>query len=301
MTEQSQEEKRRIMMDVIGQMKGHTAPSLSQICGAIADDSGELAGSGTIIDLRGKPYLLTAEHVAARLFAQNADGSRKYPSGLCHSVGNDQRMAYIANPWHAWPDSKDIAATRLGPEMLEGTSVAPLNASRFARNTDNLNYDLYFVHGWPGKLSRFTTFFDHGVTSTSQPYGGWLTDETDWPDFDPNVHLAITYPMTDLIDERGSPANLAYPDGVSGSLLWKTNRVGAGSAWTPDMATVVGLVHRFDPVKQCLLATRIEYVKGILLFMLRSDSAFFRWNDRGRPQGDDWADWFAAEAEVRGL
>jgi hypothetical protein len=88
---------------------------------------------------------------------------------------------------------------------------------------------------------------------------------------------------------------------MSGSLIWKTNQVEAGSRWSPEMATVVGLAHRFDEKKQCLIATRIEYVKGLLLTMVRSDYAYFRWIDRGRPMGDDWADWFAAESEVMGL
>ncbi len=301
MPEQTVEEKQRIMMGVIGQMKEHTGPSLSKICGAKTENTGELVGSGTIIDLRGRPYLLTAEHVAKQLFAEATDGSRKYAEGLCHSVGNGQRMMRIAFPWYAWSKPKDIAATRIEPVVLEGTRVVPLEASRFARNTDGLDDDLYFVHGWPGKNSRFTPFFGRGIVSTSQPYGGWLTDETTWPHFDPKVHIAISYPMTKLIDESGQPAELPYPSGVSGSLLWKTNRAGGGAAWTPEMATVTGLVHRFDEDKQCLIATRIEYVKGFLLTMLRDEFAYFRWIDRGRPMGDDWADWFAAESEVKDL
>src|SRR4051812_2013059 len=95
--EQSLEEKRRILMDVIGQMRDHTIPSLSQICGAKSEDAGELIGSGTFVELRGKPHLLTAHYVAKKLFEEE-DGKRKYPSGLCHSVGNAQRMIWVTNP-----------------------------------------------------------------------------------------------------------------------------------------------------------------------------------------------------------
>jgi hypothetical protein len=211
-------------------------------------------------------------------------------------------MMRIVFPWYAWSKPKDMAATRIAPVVLDGTRVVPLKASRFAANTDNQNYDLYFVHGWPGKeKSHFTAFFERGVVSTSQPYGGWLTTETTWPMFDPAVHIAITYPMTDVIDERGVAVTPPYPAGMSGSLLWKTNWVGTGAGWTPELATVVGLVHRFDEDKQCLIATRIEYVKGFLRLMLQEEFAYFRWIDRGRPAGDDWADWFAAEKEVSGL
>jgi hypothetical protein len=299
--EQSMIEKQRIMMDVVSQLKEHTGPSLSKICGARSEDTGELVGSGTVVELRGKPYLLTAEHVAKQLFAENTDGSRKFPEGLCHSLDYGEQMAWIPFPWFTWPTPKDIAATRIDPVVLEATRVVPLKATRFADNTDSLNDDLYFIHGWPGKESRFTTFFDRGVVSTSQPYGGWLTNKSSWPQFDPKVHFAITYPMTELIDEHGQPAKLPLPGGMSGSLIWKSNRVGAKSGWTPEMATVAGLAHRFDESEQCLIATRIEYVKGLLLSMLRNDYAYFRWIERGRPMGDDWADWFAAENEVTSL
>lgn len=272
MPEQSMAEKQQRMMDAIGQMKAYTVPSLSEICGARTKDTGELIGSGTIIELSGRPYLLTAEHVARQLFAENSDGSRKFPEGLCHSLGYGERMARIAFPWFDCPTPKDVAATQIDPVVLVGTQVVPLKTTSFAYNTNSLNDDLYFIHGWPGKESHFTTFFDRGVISRSKPYGGWLTNETTWPQFDPKMHFAITYPMTELIDERGLPAELPHPFGMSGSLVWKTNRVGAGPGWSPMMATVVGLAHRFDEEKQCLVATRIEYIKELLFKMLGSNA-----------------------------
>lgn len=300
-TRQTIEEKQRIFMDVLRQMKEHTFPSLSTICGSVTDDRGELVGSGTIVELRGKPYLLTAEHVAKQLFARNTNGERKYPGGLSHSVADAERMMTIAFPWYGMSGSKDIAATRLDPVVFDGTRVVALKPTAFARNPNNFNDDVYFVHGWPAGKSRFTSFFGRAVVSESQPYGGWLTDATTWSDFDPIVHVAITYPMKDTIDERGRPASVPMPGAMSGSLLWKTNSVGAGESWTANRATVVGLVHRWDQDAQCLIATRIEYVKGFLLLMLREEFAYFRWHNRGRPSRDDWADWLAAEREVAEL
>ena len=32
----------------------------------------------------------------------NDDGTRKYPSGLCYSVGNNQPMMNVLAPWIAW-------------------------------------------------------------------------------------------------------------------------------------------------------------------------------------------------------
>jgi Protein of unknown function (DUF2934) len=110
--------------------------------------------------------------------------------------------------------------------------------------------------------------------------------------------LTITYPMTELIDERLEKTTLPLPGGMSGSLLWKTNLRRAPAPWSPDCATVVGLVHRFDEQQQCLIATRIEYVSAWLLTVLRTEYAYERWLNRGEPMGDDWADWFAAKQEV---
>ena len=42
--EQSLREKQRIFMDVLNQMRDYTAPSLSQICGAVNENTGELVG-----------------------------------------------------------------------------------------------------------------------------------------------------------------------------------------------------------------------------------------------------------------
>ena len=39
-----------------------------------------------------------------------------------------------------------------------------------------------------------------------------------------------------------------------------------------------------------------DYVKGTVNL-----GAYFSWLDRGKPHGDDWADWFAAEKDIQGL
>jgi len=54
--------------DVIDRMKDLTGSSLSMIYGCVADDAGELVGSGTIISLRGLPYPVTAHHIVMEAF-----------------------------------------------------------------------------------------------------------------------------------------------------------------------------------------------------------------------------------------
>ncbi len=297
----SDQDPMRSLLPVITAMKDHTSPSLTYICGAFADHTAELVGSGTIIELGGNPYLLTAQHVARELFSEAIGGDSKYPGGLCHFAGNGEKMMWTGPRWYSWPSPQDIAIAPVDPAELANSRITSLKATRLARNTDYLDDDLYFVQGWPTRASRFTMFGGAGILARSQPFAGWLTTETAWPSFDPTIHVAITHPMSEIIDEREQPAHLLLPNGVSGSLLWKTNHVGAKHGWTPSQATVVGLVHRFDQDAQCVIATRIEYVKGLSLTMLREQYAYDRWFNRGHPINDDWADWFVAEKAVTSL
>ncbi len=212
---------------------------------------------------------------------QEEDGKRRYSSGLRYYVGNEYLMASMPNRWYSMPEPMDIAATQLGSVLLKGASVETVDVSRFAIDSDDANDDLYFVHGFPGKRSYFSILLGNVVYSTSQPYGGWITQATGWQDFDPKLHIAITFPMMEALDEHGQAATidefgqartLPNPNGMSGSLLWKTNRRGVPVGWTPDKATVVGIIHRFNADNHCLIATRIEYVKNLLLSMHEEDS-----------------------------
>ena len=67
------------------------------------------------------------------------------------------------------------------------------------------------------------------------------------------------------------------------------------------MARVIGLVHGFNHDWRCLVVTRIEYVKGMLLHALRSDFAYSRWVERGNPLWEDLEDWTAAENAIHDL
>ena len=302
------EQQDLLLRNVISQMKQFTEPALSNICGAKSCDSAELVGSATIVELAGSPYLLTAEHVA---FPKDRIGNPiEYSHGLFHFVGDGMTMLQIATPWNAAPAPLDIAVILRRPNRLDAEDVTSLSPTTFSRSTSDLDDDLYFLQGWPQQTSRFVSIEDPGVVSKLLPYGGYLTSETTWDLFNSDMHVAITYPMREYIDlsrepatvdECGRPKRLPHPEGLSGSLLWKTNVRRAGAAWEPKLATVVGLVHRFDQDGQCLIATRIEFVREFLLTTLRKEHAYYRWHDRGRPTRDDLVDWLDAEIRIKGL
>jgi hypothetical protein len=279
-------------------MKELTGPSLSQICGNLDKTTGEYIGTGTLISIHNGLYLITAQHVAAEMFKEGNSG-KQYPLGLSHSIGNGNLVLNIQNPWTAWASPVDVAATRIPTDGLEG-NVVSVSARHFALHTQSLEDDLYFVHGYPGVRSRFTAFEGRGVVSTSLPYGGWLCD-SGWSEFDPKMHFAITFPPDKLVDEQRTSTSLPHPGGMSGSLVWKSNRLRSGAGWSPNDARIVGLAQRYDQDKQCLVVTRAEYVKGLLVQLLRSEYAYFRWIKRGRPSDDSLDDWVAAEFSIPNL
>jgi len=288
-------------MDVVKEMKEFSAPSITQICGNFDELTGEIVGTGTFFRLRDADYLLTAQHVVGKLYEANIDGSRKYGAGLSHSIGNDQAMLNVAHPWITWKLPYDLAVTRLDPTILEVSDRIPLTVEQIALNSHTLDAnDVYFIHGFPGKQSHFTALCGRGVISKSLPYGGWL-ESSSWTDFDDSIHFAISFPPIEIIDERGKATTLPDPHGLSGAVVWKTGIGTADSNWSPRMATVIGVVHRHDQASRSLVVTRIEYVKGLLLYKLRSDFAYFRWLERGRPLWDDLVDWVAAEQSITNL
>jgi Protein of unknown function (DUF2934) len=294
------EEAKQVWLDVIMQMKAFTAPSLSQICGNIDENTGELLGTGTLMSFQGRLYLVSAQHVAIEMLTEVTVGKRKYPMGLSHSVGTGHHMLNILNPWTAWASPVDVAATRISTGGLAQMEVHSICMSKFALDTNDLENDLYFVQGFPGSQSRFTAFAGRGVASTSLPFGGWLCD-SGWSAFDPKMHFAITFPASEVIDEQNKARSLPHPGGMSGSLIWKSNRQHVGAEWTPNHAEIVGVAQRYDQDKQCLVVTRVEYVKGLLLQLLRSEYAYFRWIERGRPTDDALDDWLAAESAIPSL
>jgi hypothetical protein len=187
----SRDQLQRSLLDVVAAMKEYTVASMTQICGCAFEDSCEFVGSGTIVLLRGRPYLLTAHHVVEQLRATTLSGERKYPFGSCHSLGHGELMLATAPRWYARASPLDIAISAVNQNELSKSTMVQLDAARFETNTNVVDDDLYFVSGWPGSASRFVVQIGPGVFSRSQPYGGWLSAATSWPLFDTAMHLAI--------------------------------------------------------------------------------------------------------------
>ena len=268
-------------------MAVYTQPSLAAIYGSRNTEKGELVGSGTFLNLHGNPYLLTAAHIALI--------SEKY-IGLAHSRSNGFTPSYLTHPYQILDEHLDICLVRIEASTLRETAITPLNASKIAKTSSNINNDILFVHGYPGQRSKFFTFAN-GVASKTLPYGTVIGRSVcDW--FDERVHFALEYPADNLIDETSSPTTLVIPSGLSGSAVWKTNQHTLSNTWKPDAAEIVGLVHHWDQTAQSLIATRIEVIRDFMIRCLRKEFAYYHWLKRGSPAVDDWNDWFLACEEI---
>lgn len=284
------DEKIAILKGTVAAMTAAVAPSTAAIYGLISPNEGELVGSGAFLKFGDSTYLLTAAHVCE-------SGLAKY-EGVAHSTGYGAPPERINNPIQCLGSPSDLALVRIDPSRTTGVR-GYVGADAFAGPLVGLEHDILFFLGYPGSSSRFLALMG-GIVSTAMPYGTMLGTSS-YPWFDPERHVAVEYRGEGNVDETGKPAALPLAFGLSGSLLWKTNRMAHREGWSPAKAQVLGVVTHWDPDAQSLVATKVPIVRRFLLDSLRRESAYFHWLRRGSPPNDDWTDWFAAEAEIANL
>lgn len=277
-------EKARLMIQTVDAMARFTAPFITAIYDVIDKKSGQLTGSGTFINLRGSPYILTAGHVAYEALTHQ---------GLAHSTKDGSPPGFISNPLKLAGHPYDIGVVRLDDGVLRDTPHTCAPSAYLAADSSGVESDVLFVHGFPGRRSKPIALFQ-SVFSTSLPYGA-ATSISQYSWFDPSLHIALGYSPAGMIDGNLSQPEFVEPFGLSGSALWKTNRAGTSSAgWKPEQARIVGILFAWDQKAHSLIAIRIEVIRDFLLRFLREEFAYFRWVQRTQPANDDLSDWYAA-------
>lgn len=296
-------EWRRINLDVRDQMAPYVFPFVTPISRKAGDERGFAWGTGNYINLRGKAYVLTNEHVARQTSIES----------LGHLPGPDDEYRRFRNPWLSMPDPDDTAISRLN-ESMDSTSKRALVAANFFDSVCNpVENELFFMLGFPSSTAgRNDPILEHRLQQNwfngpiDSPALPFVTQE--FRDENRSIvyvgapHIAVHYPTYANRDASETLAELPNPHGMSGSLLWDTKRVAclnAGRAWSPEDARVCGLVCRAS--EDAVLAVRIELVRETLLFLLRQEASYFHWHDAGRSAGSELPDWLRAEATVMGL
>lgn len=269
----------------ITQMVSMTARHLLGVYGVDSLDppSVLLLGSGTLVDLGGIPAILTAGHV----------GRERDRYVRLARRGLDDDGEIIPGPHYLIEDPADLAILEVGPEPALAPGQEILSLSRLAASSPNTGENDLFIHGFPGDLSRSSAFLP-GRESESLPLETFEQACTSAL-FDPRFHFAVNYPdpLALRTNVGGGTVSIPDPHGLSGSAVWRANTT-LGAPWRPDLAEVVGVAQMWLKDENVIVATRVEVVREILLTVLRKRHAYFRWVSRGRPIGDDLADWYDA-------
>jgi hypothetical protein len=265
-------------------MAEHVSQFITPISEAISDDYGELLGTGSYVQLRGRPYLLTNEHVARR--------REKHP--LAHVPKLDGFFLRVVHPFQAQTFPIDAAIARLDDAIMENATQRPIPADRFASKHAPVTHELLFMTGFPGKRARFSALAG-ALATTAVPY---LTQQIPEESVTSPEHFRLNYNPERARSVSSLGSFLPEPPGFSGSLVWDTGYVRKrGQDWSPADATVTGLVFGWPLSDQSdsLIATRIEVVRAFLIQALRHEAAYFRWLGRGKPYHDELTDWLWAE------
>ncbi|MHA3772654.1 hypothetical protein ACXR0O_14045 [Verrucomicrobiota bacterium sgz303538] len=251
----SQSEKEKILFEVADALRDFTAPALGTIIGAENEKEGALVGSGTFIRDGEKTLLLTASHVATKVWKY------RFPA---FSVG-DGRVAVFSNAFAGIEFPSDLAAVEVDPDLIHRE---PVDVSLLADASTGLEGDVLFIHGYAGANSRFSGIAG-GLVSESTPYATFI-GTSDLPKVNPALHFAIQYDQPEpQRDASGKNVLLPAPNGLSGSAVWKSFRAESGENWEPSQARIVGVAHSWDTANRSLIVTRVEVVRAFLQMMKR--------------------------------
>jgi hypothetical protein len=219
-------------------------------------DYGEAWGSGAFIELDGRKYVLTNEHVArarrSNKLGFRFDGQEDMPRVIGDHIEKGP-------PW-------DLALLPVGDEAWSSLDhrSALIQADQIALAHTPCPGEVFAVTGFAGARTKFL-FKEMQFESTTS-----LAREvefTDHPEIDQQFHFGLDYRpdlATSVIGNQGLP----IPDGLSGSTVWNTCFVEAkarGLEWSPSLAKVTGVVWGWPSSQGALAATKAEHVRSFLL------------------------------------
>jgi hypothetical protein len=234
----------------------YAKPYVTPISRVIANDEGELLGSGSYCEYFGNKYLITNEHVAKHMT------HKPIAHQFFHS-DNDYVIRLI-NQFLCIESPTDVAISLIDDSNWNicNHDALAIPVSRFAQRHEPVKGELLFFVGYSGERSKF---FFGTLNSPATPY---LTQETELPrEWDKaEFHFALHYPPDLARRVDGSTLGLPNPHGFSGSLVWNTRRVEClqtGEEWTPECAQVTGIVQSWYSSNACIIATRVEHIREI--------------------------------------
>lgn len=238
---------------VTDSMRGHTRPFVTPLSTS-NDDHVRLVGSGSYVEVHGRPILLTCEHVA-----RNAPMEYRF-------YGSESVFRY-PRPFTMEPHPIDAAFALITNDAWNAArhKATPIPYARFAPKHNIADpCEILFFRGYAGQNSHYG-FGIHEANGS-----GYCSQEKHGIDFDRQIFEVFWEPANVEVTRGSSPEARATmmhddPHGFSGSLVWNTRFMelsNAGQEWTPDAAVVTGLLRRFDPSSRTLLVLRVEHLNA---------------------------------------
>lgn len=212
-------------------------------------------GSGSFIELNGRKYILTNQHVAKVRSSSRQLGFRFDEQDQLLRITGD----HVEKDW-PW----DLALLPVSDEAwssLEHRSV-PVKVDQIALAHTPCPAEVFAFAGYAGERTTFVFGEMHFGATTS--LAREVVPEPD-REIDPRFHFGLEYlpdRATTVVGHRGLPC----PKGLSGSTVWNTCFVEAKAQkvdWTPDLARVAGVV--WGSPSGVIVATKAEHVRSFLL------------------------------------
>jgi len=218
-------------------------------------DHGEPWGSGSFIELDGRKYILTNEHVA-RVRASEKLGFRlDEQEDMPRVIGNHSEQAW---PW-------DLALLPVNDDAWSELNhrSALIQVDQIALAHTPFPSEVFAVAGFAGERTKFLFGEMHFESTTSLAREVKLADHKE---IDHRFHFGIAY-LPDLATAVAGKSR-HKPPGLSGSTVWNTCFVEArasGLEWTPSLAKVAGVVWGWPSGQGALAVTKAEHVRSFLL------------------------------------
>jgi hypothetical protein len=236
----------------VTRMAAKVGPYTTPISQVTDHDNGDHWGTGSYCEFAGQRFLLTNEHVAAKLETNS----------LAHKFYGDDHYFRFRHAFSAIGAPYDTALVRIDDRewtMFAHDALA-IPATLFASVHAPVETELLFILGYTGERSQFVygTLFTEGT-----PY---LARECPLP-ADSNCisdfHFAMNYNPALATPVNPKGRQLPLPPGMSGSLVWNTRLVEqrmCGQEWSPADARVTGIVWGW-PSDTCIVATKVEHMQ----------------------------------------
>jgi hypothetical protein len=256
------EEWQKIQQRVSTEMRLQMMPFVTPLPRITDDGGGELTGSGSYVEHKGRIILLTNWHV-------ERDGLGSLTHKYFDSSSYFRCSAFVTRPW-PW----DLAAAYLGSSwQTTDHSAMAFPAHRFANKHDPVPSELLFLMGFAGSRSYYSPTANHMLTHGT-PFLGQEFDSVREgrqilsADFNSRYHFAIPWQpeKTQVLDGDSGTIPLS-PKGFSGSPVWNTRYLEYGAAgleWVPGVARLTGVAWAWQPSDRAIFVTRIERVRAFL-------------------------------------